>query len=307
MRRYARSLAPWNGPGGGVQDPSPTGRYRPEPAAAPMTDTQALLVDTEKTLASFTPFDILGVPPHADAKTIRKAFLKRAKEFHPDHNPSPVAADAFRAVQAAYAKLTETGGEEYRETEAAIRAVEAAAEAALKARPVSAVASPSARRRGITMPAPTRMGLGPKQLTTVAVAALVVSLAGFGVGIALSLGTALVALPSTLAMLIGIAALAAARTSKPARLWVRGDGLEDTRWGKGFVAYTEIEALRTYPRALEVQLAGFAADRLRASGGPRGALDGTWLKLPLPGDPTRLAAHVRHEARIESGPRPSSF
>lgn len=47
--------------------------------------------------------DILGVDPDADFDTIRKAYRKLAKLYHPDTNPDDTEAAAqFQKVQAAY-------------------------------------------------------------------------------------------------------------------------------------------------------------------------------------------------------------
>lgn len=50
-------------------------------------------------------YDTLGVTPDADADTIKKAFRKKAKETHPDHNPE-ADPEAFKAVNEAYAVLS---------------------------------------------------------------------------------------------------------------------------------------------------------------------------------------------------------
>jgi curved DNA-binding protein CbpA len=48
-------------------------------------------------------YDLLGVRPDDDAETLRKAFLKAAKESHPDHHgDDPDAAARFRQISEAY-------------------------------------------------------------------------------------------------------------------------------------------------------------------------------------------------------------
>src|SRR5438128_2696650 len=50
-----------------------------------------------------TLYDVLGVPVHANEKTIRTAFRKAAKSFHPDLNAGdPTAELQFRQLVAAY-------------------------------------------------------------------------------------------------------------------------------------------------------------------------------------------------------------
>ena len=55
----------------------------------------------------------LGLPSSASAADIKKAFRQRAAQTHPDRNPSPDAAQRFRAVQEAYDVLSD---EEKRKT-----------------------------------------------------------------------------------------------------------------------------------------------------------------------------------------------
>jgi len=48
---------------------------------------------------------ILGVPPGADTAEIKSAFRRRAKDLHPDRNPSPTAQDDFQHLTEAYQVL----------------------------------------------------------------------------------------------------------------------------------------------------------------------------------------------------------
>ena len=48
-----------------------------------------------------TPYEELGVPRDASQEEIKTAFRKRARETHPDHNPTKDET-AYHAVQAAY-------------------------------------------------------------------------------------------------------------------------------------------------------------------------------------------------------------
>jgi DnaJ-class molecular chaperone len=47
------------------------------------------------------PYTVLGVDRTADADTIRKAYRKLARKYHPDVNKDPNAADRFKEVNAA--------------------------------------------------------------------------------------------------------------------------------------------------------------------------------------------------------------
>ena len=51
-------------------------------------------------------YDLLGVSPDADERTLKKAFMKKARELHPDKNrDDPKATEKFQAVNEAYEVL----------------------------------------------------------------------------------------------------------------------------------------------------------------------------------------------------------
>ncbi|MGM9878402.1 MAG: molecular chaperone DnaJ [Bacilli bacterium] len=52
-------------------------------------------------------YEVLGVSKDASEQEIKSAFRKKAKEFHPDVNKSPDAADKFKEAQEAYACLSD--------------------------------------------------------------------------------------------------------------------------------------------------------------------------------------------------------
>ena len=52
-------------------------------------------------------YEVLGVDKNADDKTIKSAFRKLAKKYHPDVNKEPDAADKFKEAQEAYAVLSD--------------------------------------------------------------------------------------------------------------------------------------------------------------------------------------------------------
>jgi len=53
-------------------------------------------------------YKILGISSTSDGKAIRKAWLKKAHEYHPDHNPgNHEAEESFKAVQEAYRILSD--------------------------------------------------------------------------------------------------------------------------------------------------------------------------------------------------------
>ena len=47
-------------------------------------------------------YSVLGVSRRADQDTIRKAYKKLARKYHPDLNKSPAAAEKFKEINAAY-------------------------------------------------------------------------------------------------------------------------------------------------------------------------------------------------------------
>ena len=53
------------------------------------------------------PYRTLQVEPSADLETIRAAYRKLARANHPDLNPGPEAAARMRAINAAYAVLSD--------------------------------------------------------------------------------------------------------------------------------------------------------------------------------------------------------
>ena len=52
-------------------------------------------------------YEDLGVPKDADDKTIKSAFRKLAKQYHPDVSKEPDAAEKFKEAQEAYAVLSD--------------------------------------------------------------------------------------------------------------------------------------------------------------------------------------------------------
>ena len=53
-------------------------------------------------------YSILGVARNVNDEEIRKAFRKKAMEFHPDRNKSPDAEEKFKEINEAYQVLSDT-------------------------------------------------------------------------------------------------------------------------------------------------------------------------------------------------------
>ena len=53
------------------------------------------------------PYATLGVDREADADTIKKAYRRLARQYHPDVNPDPSSQDTFKEVSAAYEVLSD--------------------------------------------------------------------------------------------------------------------------------------------------------------------------------------------------------
>lgn len=52
-------------------------------------------------------YEVLGVDKNADAKTIKRAFLKKAQKLHPDVNDAPDAEERFKEINEAYSVLSD--------------------------------------------------------------------------------------------------------------------------------------------------------------------------------------------------------
>ncbi len=53
------------------------------------------------------PYELLDVPRDADDATIKKAYRKLAREYHPDVNPDPAAQERFKEISHAYEILSD--------------------------------------------------------------------------------------------------------------------------------------------------------------------------------------------------------
>jgi DnaJ family protein C protein 16 len=52
--------------------------------------------------SDINPYQVLGVSRNADDKTIKNAYRKLAKDWHPDKNKSPEAHEKFMQITQAY-------------------------------------------------------------------------------------------------------------------------------------------------------------------------------------------------------------
>ena len=53
------------------------------------------------------PYAVLGVARDADADTIKKAYRRMARQYHPDVNPDPDAQEKFKEISVAYEVLSD--------------------------------------------------------------------------------------------------------------------------------------------------------------------------------------------------------
>lgn len=56
-----------------------------------------------------TYYEVLGVPKDATTATIKRAYYKQAREFHPDKNEEPGAEEVFKMINEAYQVLMDEG------------------------------------------------------------------------------------------------------------------------------------------------------------------------------------------------------
>lgn len=78
-------------------------RASPGPGAAPVRPS----VPTPSIPRMTDHYAALGLGAHATLADVKKAFRQKAAFYHPDRNPSPDAAERFRAVQKAYEVLSD--------------------------------------------------------------------------------------------------------------------------------------------------------------------------------------------------------
>ena len=57
---------------------------------------------------TFKFYDLLGIQKGANQDEIKKAYRKKALEYHPDRNPSPEAKAMFITIDTAYRRLLES-------------------------------------------------------------------------------------------------------------------------------------------------------------------------------------------------------
>jgi len=94
------------------------------------------------------PYGTLQVAPDADLETIRAAYRRLARVYHPDLNPRPEAAERMRAINAAYGVLSDPAqravydARRYLPRAQAVQAVRVSASVPPRVRPVVVVSNP---------------------------------------------------------------------------------------------------------------------------------------------------------------------
>eukprot|EP00051_Salpingoeca_urceolata_P025783 m.467654 g.467654 ORF g.467654 m.467654 type:complete len:555 (+) comp20366_c0_seq7:761-2425(+) len=83
------------------------GRWQPT-THSPSCDNQRRSIHTTDCLGKRDFYEVLGVPRDADEKTIKKAYFKLAKKYHPDTNQdNPDAEEMFTELGHAYETLSD--------------------------------------------------------------------------------------------------------------------------------------------------------------------------------------------------------
>jgi curved DNA-binding protein CbpA len=57
--------------------------------------------------AHVNPYVALGIPPSASRAEAARAYRRLAKQFHPDVNPGPAAAERMRRINEAWEEISE--------------------------------------------------------------------------------------------------------------------------------------------------------------------------------------------------------
>ena len=223
-----------------------------------------------------TPHQILGVPPGAAPDEVRRAFRRRAFVLHPDRNPSPTAADDFRALRAAYdAVVAGAAGDGGFDVDQIARDIEAAALEADRRRSSGVASEPVWQQVRVPLDRSPRERLADGLATARGRTA-----AGVGVGLGLALGVAILASAGTAgwglaaaaaAVAVGAAlGLAAVWTADP-RPWAvdtHWRGVRDLRWD-ATVEWDEICAVDEADGWLDLLITDAAARRLGRSVPPQ--------------------------------------
>lgn len=60
-----------------------------------------------------SPYKILGIPENADESTVKNAYFKLSKQYHPDRNPDKNTQEVFIRIHNAYRQILEKIEEDF--------------------------------------------------------------------------------------------------------------------------------------------------------------------------------------------------
>ena len=240
-----------------------------------------------------SPYETLGLAEHAPLEDVRRAHRRLVRQYHPDRNPEPDAAEAFLAVQAAYEALAADPDAGFDPGRIAAEAERAAAEARRRR-------SPGGLRDGEWSTVAVELDRTAAERTSAALARPV-GRAGVIAAVTLA-AVSVVVLPVAVSLglaVVGFIVAVRAAAPPPVTAEAHWDGLRDRRWDVR-IAWDEVLAVEARADAVDLTLTPPAARRLRAGLPAEAFAEADVYRLPL-AEPGPFAALVRGRIRGEPG------